>query len=51
MFPKRHRGVDVEGVPAEQESTAGSMSVLIRVLAEPAIRAQVPPCPDWPDLN
>jgi len=45
-------GVDVEGVPLGQESSAGSETVLIEILDEhQALRAQLPPCPDWPDLN
>jgi hypothetical protein len=41
----------MDNVPAGQEVAAGPMSVYIEELADPALKAQVPPCPDWPDLN
>ena len=40
----------MEGVPA-QESNAASLSVLIPVLDSSGLQAQLPVCPDWPDLN
>jgi hypothetical protein len=41
----------MEGVPASQESSAGSVSVRMQVLDVPEVQAQLPLCPDWPDLN
>ena len=44
-------GVTVENMPAGEDVGAGSVSAFIEVLTESAIAAQLPPCPDWPDLN
>jgi len=41
----------MDGQPVGQESSAGSVSAFIEVLSELELRAQLPPCPDWPDLN
>jgi hypothetical protein len=40
----------MDGVPA-QETNAASLSVLIPVLDSSAVKALLPACPDWPDLN
>ena len=40
----------MQSVPAGQESNAGSLSVRIP-LVEGVLQGQLPPCPDWPDLN
>jgi glutaredoxin-related protein len=37
--------------PAGEDLGAASVSAFIEVLQERAIRDQLPPCPDWPDLN
>lgn len=34
-----------------QQVDAGSVNVFIEVLHEAEIKQQLPPCPDWPDLN
>ena len=36
---------------AGQELAAGAVSAFIETLHEPVLKAQLPPCPDWPDLN
>jgi hypothetical protein len=41
----------MEGVPASQESSAGSVSVRMEILDEPEVQAQLPLLPDWPELN
>jgi glutaredoxin-related protein len=41
----------MEDAQAGQDLGAGSVSAFIEVLHEPEIRQQLPPCPDWPDLN
>lgn len=41
----------MENSPAGQEINAGSVSAFLEVLHEQEIREQLPPCPDWPDLN
>ena len=41
----------MDAQPTGQETNAGSVSAFIEVLSEPALRTQLPPCPDWPDLN
>jgi glutaredoxin-related protein len=41
----------MEDVPAGQDVAVGSVSAFIEVLHEPALREQLPPFPDWPDLN
>ena len=38
-------------VPSGQESNAGSVSVLIAELEQSVLRAALPSCPDWPELN
>ena len=34
-----------------QEVDAGSVNAFIEALQQTEISAQLPPCPDWPDLN
>jgi hypothetical protein len=41
----------MEDGPAGQDIGVGSVSVFIEVLHEPGLAEQLPPCPDWPDLN
>jgi hypothetical protein len=41
----------MEDASVGQDVGAGSMSAFIEVLHEPSIRDQLPPMPDWPDLN
>jgi hypothetical protein len=41
----------MEDGPAGQDIGVGSVSVFIEVLGEPRLAEQLPPCPDWPDLN
>jgi hypothetical protein len=41
----------MEDTPAGQDVGFGSVSAYIEVLNETAISLQLPPCPDWPDLN
>jgi hypothetical protein len=37
--------------PAGEDVGAASVSAFIEVLRDQDIRDQLPPCPDWPDLN
>ena len=37
--------------PGKQELDAASMSAFIEPLDLPRLEAELPPCPDWPDLN
>jgi glutaredoxin-related protein len=41
----------MDAQPAGQDANAASVSAFIEVLNEPELRTQLPPCPDWPDLN
>jgi hypothetical protein len=41
----------MDNVPAGQEVGSGSVSAFIEVLREVGLHSQLPPCPDWPDLN
>jgi len=41
----------MEDRPAGQDVGVGSVSAFIEVLAEPGLDKQLPPCPDWPELN
>jgi hypothetical protein len=42
----------MEDTPAGQDVGVGSVSAYIEVLNEKtALSVQLPPCPDWPDLN
>jgi hypothetical protein len=41
----------MEDAPAGQDVGVGSVSAFIEVLHESGISKQLPPCPDWPDLN
>lgn len=41
----------MDAQPAGQETSAGSVSAIIEVLSDRELRTQLPPCPDWPDLN
>ena len=41
----------MKGDPGTHESSAGSVTVQLEILELPAVQAQLPLCPDWPDLN
>jgi len=41
----------MEDRPAGQDVGVGSVSAFIEVLHEPGLNDQLPPCPDWSDLN
>ena len=41
----------MQSQPVGRDADAGSVSAFIETLAESELETQLPPCPDWPDLN
>jgi hypothetical protein len=41
----------MEDGPTGQDVGVASVSAFIELLQDSTLRDQLPPCPDWPDLN